>query len=74
MSQLALEIGADDMLNLVAACDTALTALGCNALDHGMSYGEINHAQIQFRRLRAELLRKRGDALTAAINRAKGKL
>jgi hypothetical protein len=61
------------MLNLVAACDTALTALGCQALETGMTAGEISHAQIQFRWLRTELLRTRGDALTAALSRAKGK-
>jgi hypothetical protein len=73
MNQLQLPIGADAALNLVAACDCALTALGCPALESGLPIGEINHAMIQLRWLRKELLRQRGDALNAAISRARGK-
>jgi hypothetical protein len=70
---LTLEIAPDDALELLVALDTGMTTLACRALEHGMTPREIDHALIYFRRLRAELLRKRSEALSAAIERAKGK-
>jgi hypothetical protein len=73
VNHLHIEILGDAALALIAACDTALTVLGCPALETGMPRGEISHAQIQLRHLRAELFRKRGEALTAAITKARGR-
>ena len=71
MQQASLSIRGDDLLQLVVACDTAITALDCPALETGMARGEIDHALIQLRRLRSELLRRRGELLEAAISKAR---
>jgi hypothetical protein len=64
---ITLTFGADEALHLMVALDTALTILGVPELTKGLSDGEINDAQIRFRSIRSELLRKRADVLSAII-------
>lgn len=68
---ITLHYTGDDALALVVAADSAEAVLNLTFERGVISEGERDHALIQFRKLRADLLKARGDALQQILNRRK---
>lgn len=73
ITPVTIDIAPDDALYFCAAFDIALTAIAACEGAKTISVGECDKASIILRELRSTLLRKRGQLLSAAIEKSRNR-